>query len=147
MRSFVSQKEYADPLVEQPTLTGLEKWALMKAHPKKIAIDLAGLAWGVYFLWQHQWENALLVTLMVNAFTAWLVSDIDFEQMAQTLMGRMALLHLQPFNIITQTIGVFTALYGVWLHTSETVLIGISFLAIGHATGWSEVDTRFAPKK
>lgn len=86
----------------------------------------------------------MLVTLGVGALGLISVWNADPEKMAETTLGKIALLHLHPFNLITQSIGLVPLVYGIWIHSVETILAGLSLVLLGHIVGWSKVDSKFS---
>lgn len=124
--------------------SAFERLMLRKFHPRKILIDLVSLTWGVYFLWNHDWQKALLAVVIVSSLGYLSVWNADPEKLAKTTLGKLALLHLHPFNLITQSIGAIPLVYGVWLHSTEYILAGLSIVLIGHIFGWGKVDPAFA---
>lgn len=119
-----------------------EKFILRKFYPRKIFFDAVGSIWAVYFLWNHEWQGALVVTVAASLLGILSVWNIDLEKMSETLLGKLALLHLNPFNLATQIIGVAMGVYGIWIHSTETILAAISIILIGHIFGWEKVDSR-----
>jgi hypothetical protein len=62
--------------------------------------------------------------------------------LAQTVLGRLGLLHLEGSNLILQVAGLVVLLYGLWSHEVRMLLAGISVILLGHTQGWSRVDPR-----
>lgn len=124
--------------------TWLERLTLRKFHPRKIFFDLASGMWAVYFLWYQDWQRALLVGLTISLLGYISVWNVDVEKMSETPLGKLALLHLHPFNLITQLIGLVPLVYGIWIHSTEYILGGLSIVMIGHAYGWWKVNSAYA---
>lgn len=122
----------------------LERFFLRRAHPVRMFFDMASLPWVVYFLWNQNWPYAMGVFVLGSVLGLMATRRVDCDKMASTFLGRVALLHLTPFNITTQLIALFPTVYGLWVHSTEFILIGVSLLFIGHITGWGEVDERFS---
>lgn len=121
----------------------LKRFILMRFHPRKIIFDSVGMMWAIYFLWINNWTAALLSALFFAALGWFFVRQVNPYQMAQTTLGKLGLLHLHPFNITVQMIGLIPFIYGLWLHSAEPILVGLSLLFIGHFYGWSGVDENF----
>ena len=120
-------------------LSFLQKWVLYKTHPTKVAIDLTAALWSVYFLWDHRWQPALTIYLIVPALSLFMVKDLNLEKFAATTLGKVAILHLQPFNLLIQSVSILVMIYGIWLHSTEWILGGVSLLFVGHIFGWQSV--------
>ena len=122
---------------------GLERLVLRVVHPSFMVVYIIGGFWAILGLWRHDWLMVVgaLVISRVIGFT--LVRRVDIDAMAETILGRIALLHLNPLNLTLQVIGVFIAAFGVWQHRTETILGGLSLLTLGHGMGWSNVHPAF----
>jgi hypothetical protein len=124
-------------------LGGLERYVLRRAHPVSIFIDTVGLIWFIYYLWMNLWQEAVAVLifarLCANAATVRAHSD----RLSQTILGKIALLHLHPVNLFLQIVGTAVAIDGVWTHRSMVILAALSLILLGHLQGWPQVDRRF----
>jgi len=125
-------------------LSWLEKYALKRFHPRKLFIDSIALIWATYFLWRQDWQGAAVVTIVVMFLGLISVWGTNADKMAQTTLGKVALLHLNPFNFFTQLIGLVPLVYGIWTHSVEIILIGFSLILLGHIFGWPKVDSKFS---
>ncbi|MGE3975509.1 MAG: hypothetical protein AB7F59_13370 [Bdellovibrionales bacterium] len=124
-------------------LTSLKRYVLKRAHPRSLFIEMAGLPWVVYFMWYQNWMMALGVLVAYRLISYASVSTVDPLKLAETTLGKIVLLHLHPFNIIAHSIGFIVLLIGVWQHSIELVLVGISALSLGHIYGWEKVKPQF----
>ena len=124
-----------------------ENYVLKRSHPRAIFIDAIGLIWTIYFLWGHNWQMAVGATLIGRLMAQLSVMDVNAQRMSDTVLGKIALLHLHPINLITQIVGLIVLLFGVWQHSPELSLGGVSMILLGHSYGWSKVDSRFADEK
>lgn len=129
---------YAKPAAAQG-LTLIERILIRGSHPVSMIFYLVSWTWGVFFFWNQQWPLALTVVLVGRIFGYLAVRHAHVDAMADTTLGKIAILHAHPFNLITQTIGAVVCLTGVWMHTTETILSGISVIALGHIVGWAKV--------
>ena len=127
-------------------LDGIERYVIRHAHPISLYFEMVGLIWLVFFLWSHLWKEAVAVYLSARLVGLLAVYRADVRALAQTVLGKIALLHLHGINFFVQRLGSAVALYGVWLHDVRTILIGISFVFLGHIQGWAAVDGRFEIK-
>jgi hypothetical protein len=121
-------------------MTYLEKAIIRRGHPKHIILGMVGFLWAVYFLWQHDWAWALGVVLASAILGRVLTSGTREERLAQTVLGKIMLLHLHPMNLTVQVAGFGILLYGVWIHTLMHVLVGTSLVLLGHMWGWHRVN-------
>ena len=125
-------------------LTWMQNYALKKAHPSNLFVESIGAIWATYYLYQHNWQLAVISILLMKVLGFMLVKDINPHKMAETTLGKIALLHLHPWNIINQTIGFAMSVYAVWQHSVEGILVGVSIILLGHIMGWSRVDSSFS---
>ena len=127
-------------------LSWIQRYMLTRFHPRSVFIDLVGFVWFIYYFWNHDWQMAIVTVIAARVAAFISVMNINEEQFAETTLGKIALLHLQPFNIFIQTVGAVVLLYGVWNHTTETMLGGVSLILLGHIFGWSRVDSRLTDR-
>jgi hypothetical protein len=121
----------------------LEMYALMRAHPRRAMVSMASLPWVIYFLWDHQWREALTIAVVAGVYGLYLVRNVNFKLMSTTTLGKIALLHLNPVNFILQSIGLISMIYGVWMHSVEYILAALTLIFMGHVRGWGAVDPKF----
>jgi hypothetical protein len=114
----------------------------MRFHPRKIVFDAIGVMWGIYFLWQKNWQAALVFLLVTEGLGLFFTRNMDTGLMYQTTLGKFALLHNHPINLALIAIGFILLLYGVWGHVGETIIIALSVIIMGHFFGWSEVNSK-----
>lgn len=121
----------------------MERFMLRKFHPRKIFFDMIGSMWAVYFLWNHEWQIALAALILFNAMGILSAWNVNFRHLAQTPLGKLGLLHSRPANFSVQFAGVIVAVYGIWYHSVEVILIALTAIFAGHLSGWSKFDSRF----
>jgi hypothetical protein len=119
----------------------MQRMALRAAHPVSIIFYFVGAMWSIFYLWNQNWVFALAIFVAARALGFAAVRHTHLQEMSETLLGKMALLHLHPANLAVQFIGAIVCLAGVWMHTTETILGGASLIAAGHAFGWSKVNS------
>lgn len=102
--------------------------------------------WFTYTFWNHDWVAAIAVVLVTRVIALYSVINIDTEAFAQTTLGKVGLLHLNPVNLSVQLVGSLGLLYGLWEHSTEWILGGLSVVLLGHLFGWSQVDSRLGEK-
>jgi len=123
-----------------------DRYFLMRFHPKHIIFEIVGAIWACFFLWNHNWQAALLSYLVLGGIGLYLTRNIDPELMAQTTIGRIGLLHKHPINLALNLVGIAVVIYALWLQLGVVILGGLSFIIIGHFFGWAEVDSRLRTK-
>ncbi len=77
-------------------MTYLERAMIRRGHPKQIIVGIVGLVWTVYFLWHHDWAWAVGVVLASAILGRIVTGGTREEDLAQTLLGKIMLLHLPP---------------------------------------------------
>ncbi len=139
MPKNIYQNEEIQFYGKERTLNGLEEYTLRHMHPRSLFIDSVGMIWSLYYLWNHNWSLALGMAV-IGRIIAYLASlGLDTEKMSRTTWGKIALLHLNPINMTMQIFGLVLIVYGVWQHSVEASLIGISCILLGHLAGWKNV--------
>jgi len=137
-------------ILETPYVTNytwLQRYALLRSHPRKLYFDMAVMVWVVNYLWQGRWGVALTLYLLANVASLIAVSDSDINKLANTLYGKIVLLHVRPTNLFFHLLGYVMLIQGLLAHTTEFILIGVSSILIGHLVGWNQVDSSFRGKK
>ncbi|MFM8268801.1 MAG: hypothetical protein ACKN9V_01320 [Pseudomonadota bacterium] len=126
----------------EPThLSLLQKYVLLRVHPRRVFLDAVALMWEVYFLWNQNWRAALGIFLVMNTVGLILGRRVNYEAMANTILGRLAILHTQPMNLLLQLSGAAFVVYGLLLRESLTIMAGVSLVFLGHFYGWSRVHS------
>jgi hypothetical protein len=121
-------------------MTYLQKTFVRHAHPRHIILAYVGLMWGVYFMWFHNWVWALAAVVISGLVGRILTGDVREENLAQTTLGKILLLHMHPVNFVLQTAGVAVTFYGVWLHAGMHIMVGVTVILLGHLWGWHKVN-------
>ncbi len=124
-------------------LSAFERYVVRRAHPSGIFIETAGLMWAVYFLFSHLWVEALMTAILTRLIATAATYRANPDALAETALGKIALLHLHPVNAVVQLAGIAGLAYGVWAHETRVVLAGVTVLLLGHLAGWGQVDKRF----
>lgn len=130
--------------VPWPNLSATERLIVRRSHPRSLFINAVGGLWMIYFLARQDWVMALSVVVFFRALAYVSVWKCDPQLLAQTTLGKVALLHLHPVNLVVQVAGLIPMLYGVWQHNTELILGGLSLVLMGHLFGWSKLDRRLA---
>jgi hypothetical protein len=124
----------------------IQTYILRRFHPRSIFIDSIGLIWFTYYFWNHDWKAALGAAIVARAVALFSVMNINTDLFAESILGKISLLHLNPLNLVTQIIGTVVLLYGIWIHSVEMILGGLSVILLGHIFGWARVDPKLADK-
>lgn len=130
-------------VVSANEMSWFQKYFLKRFHPRSIFIDVVGFAWFTYYFWHHDWKSAIGIVVIERVIAFFSVMNVDMQSFSETTLGKMGLLHLHPANFAIQIFGSIILLYGVWEHSTEIILGGLSLIFIGHVFGWSRVDSRF----
>lgn len=128
---------------ERVKMTGLQRYILRRSHPTSIFIEAVGYIWVAFYLWNHLAVEAILALLFSRLIANVVAFRADTDALAQTSVGRIALLHLQPLNMLVQLAGLVGIVYGLWGRETRTILAGLSIMLLGHLVGWAGVDKRF----
>ena len=121
------------------SLTWMQRYMLRRFHPQAIFLDSAAAIWAIYFFLRHEWVAALAVVVVSRVLGTFLAWKMDYEAFGGTVWGRLAFLHLHPVNSLIQVVAAVTLFYGIWMHSTVTILLGLSALLLGHLFGWSKV--------
>lgn len=127
---------------EENYFNWLDRYFLIRSHPRKIIFSIVSTIWSTYFLWNGNWQIALSFFLLMEALGFFMTRKIDPELMAQTTIGKMGLLHSHPFNLVANIIGIIMIIYALWTHDGVSILIGLSIVFFGHFFGWSSVNSK-----
>jgi hypothetical protein len=121
------------------TFNWMERYMIRRFHPRRILLDAAVLPWAVYFLWQNEWQWAVLAMIISGVAGMIATSSVDAEKYGRTIFGEMALLHLHPTNIVVQFAGIAVLIWALWAHSTPGILGGLSVVFLGHLVGWDSV--------
>ena len=117
-----------------------EREVLHYAHPKQMILRMVGAIWGLYFLWLHNWVGVLAVIAAGEILGRILSRGMNEEGMAQTIWGKIMLIHLHPVNLLVQIVGGIVLVYGVWIHSFIWIMVAMSVVLIVHMWGWNKVS-------
>lgn len=96
--------------------------------------------WVLYSLWFHLWTWAAAALVVGVALGALATKGMLVDEIAQTVLGKILLLHLHPVNVALQTFGLAVLLYGFWMHSIVLMLLAVSVILLGHMFGWHKVN-------
>ncbi len=103
-------------------------------------LAIVGFAWAISFLWAHAWIWAAAAAFASVVLGAIVTPRKHEENLAQTTLGKIMLLHLYPANVLLQIAGFAFLLYGVWVHSEIYIMAAGSIILIGHMWGWHRVS-------
>ena|ERR1700674_79285 len=121
-------------------MTVLQRAIVRHGHPRRIIVGVVSLIWVLYFLWVHNWTWAAVALAVGLALGRLVTLGMQEEQLAQTTLGKILLLHLHPMNVLLQSIGFAVLLCSFWIHSAMYMLLAISVILIGHMWGWHRVN-------
>jgi hypothetical protein len=121
-------------------MTLLERAMLRHGHPRRIIVGVISLIWVLYSLWFHNWMWAVVALVAGLALGRIATLGMHEEQLAQTTLGKILLLHLHPLNVVIQLSGFAVLLYSFWIHSSVHILLAVSMILLGHMWGWHKVN-------
>ncbi len=120
----------------------IDRLFLMRFHPRAIVLNTIGTMWGTYFLWYKNWPSALLSIVIFWGMGLYFTRNINADLISQTTLGKIALLHKHPINFALNLVGLIPLISGLWQHSGELILLGLSGVILGHFFGWSEVNSK-----
>jgi hypothetical protein len=121
-------------------MTYLERTVVRHGHPRHMILAIVGFAWAISFLWAHAWIWAAAAAFASVVLGAIVTPRKHEENLAQTTLGKIMLLHLYPANVLLQIAGFAFLLYGVWVHSEIYIMAAGSIILIGHMWGWHRVS-------
>ena len=121
-------------------MTSLERAMLRHGHPRRIIVGIISLVWGLYSLWFHNWIWAVVALVVGLGLGRIATLGMHEEQLAQTTLGKLLLLHLHPVNVLLQFAGFAVLSYGCWIHSGVYILLSVSMILLGHMWGWHKVN-------
>jgi hypothetical protein len=124
-------------------MTIFERAIIRHGHPRRIIVGIISLMWVLHSLWFHNWIWA--VVAVVAGLTLGRVTTLGMheEQLAQTTLGKILLLHLHPVNVLLKFAGFAVLLYSSWIHSGVYILLSVSVILLGHMWGWHKVNQAF----
>ena len=121
-------------------MTFFERSVVRSGHPRRIIVGVITLMWVLYSLWFHFWAWAVVALIVGLAFGVLTTAGMNVEELGQTILGKILLLHLHPVNVALQTFGFAVLLYSFWVHSAVSMLLAISVIMVGHMFGWHKVS-------
>jgi hypothetical protein len=113
--------------------TELQKVMLVNAHPIKLIFNAIGGGLGLYFLWQQDGLNALVIgfgiCLLGTVFS--LFKKLDLEKTASTFWGKFFLCYSSGIGFALYLISHILIPYAFWIHNLFVALFGLLVLLVG----------------
>jgi hypothetical protein len=122
----------------QRTYSVIEKYALLRSHPRAMLTRSVGTIWAFYFMWENLWPLALASAFISAVVGYFVAGSVNYEKVGATTLGKIALLHLHPVNLTVQALGLVVLLSGLWYHNTVQLLSGFSLILLGHLFGWEK---------
>ena len=97
---------------------------LQHAHPMKFVAELLGIAWAIYFLWNHNWVAAIITSLSFFLGSTLALWNKPIDHLTDTTLGRAMLVYAKPLNFLVYNISVVPVVYGLWTHDGIYILAG-----------------------
>lgn len=114
----------------------IERLMLQHLHPTKLILEVIGIMWAVYFLWNQNWLGAVVAGLGLPLLGSILTMRVNTDQFRKSSYARLVLIHAHPINMLLHIVGAVIAVYGIWRHDTVLILTGVSVITLGHAWGW-----------
>lgn len=121
-------------------MTFFERSVVRSGHPRRIIVGVITLMWVLYSLWLHLWGWAVVALIVGVAFGLLVTAGMNVEELKQTILGKILLLHLHPVNVALQAWGFAVLLYAFWIHSAVHMPLAISVILVGHMFGWHKVS-------
>lgn len=117
-----------------------QKAAVHHAHPASFTLNVLGVLWGSFFLWTHHWFwAAVCFAFMVIGGIVWGALDRSYLLEARSQLNtfqKLLVYHTNPVNLILHLIALVLYVSGIWAHSTLLILLGISFVCLGHIFPW-----------
>ena len=137
------------PVLEVPIVPRynfLQRYMLIRSHPRKLFLDMATWVWLTHYLWNGRWGVALTLFVLETVASLIMVSDTDYEKVGETLYGKLVLLHIRPINLFFHLVGYVFLIQGLLQHSTQSILTATSLILIGHLAGWGKIHSAFLSK-
>ena len=103
----------------------LRKYILPHAHPVKFVAELLGIAFGIYFLWYHNWVLALIISMSLFFISTLLLWDKPNDYLAETVSGKFMLVYATPLNFFLYNFSALPLIYGTWTHNIYYIILAV----------------------
>lgn len=127
-------------------MTCFQRACAQDANPVSFLLHLVGFVGAAYYLWNQEWEWALLFGLalpLAGHFYAWFTEKGKPARM--TFFREVMYSHSEPVNAVLHLIGFVLLVMGFWNHSYLYLGGAIAVMAVGHLFGASFM-TEVTPK-
>jgi hypothetical protein len=120
-------------------MTFVERHMLRHGHPRQMIVGMLTMVWGSYLFWTHELVYGIAVLVAGLIFARLVTWRMHEEELADTTLGKILLLHLHPMNLALQTCGFIALFFGFWEHSAMYLMTGTTMILLGHMWGWHKV--------
>lgn len=114
-----------------------DKIVLQNAHPAKLAFNVMGLMWALYYAWYQVATLTIVAALAFLIIGSAIVSVESASKFVNTTRGQMVLAMNNPVSIILDILGYSVLFYSVWNHYGVLTLCAVSTFAFSRV--WAAV--------
>jgi hypothetical protein len=116
------------------------------ANPVNFLLHLIGIIGAAYYLWNQNWEWAVLFGLVIpfiGGVYAWF--NEKGKPVKMTMLREVMLSHAEPVNAMMHVIGIVLAVMGFWNHDYLYLAGAVAVISVGHLFG-TTLMTNVSPK-
>ncbi len=110
-----------------------DKLVLQNAHPAKMAFNVMGIIWALYYAWYNVAALAVIAGVVFLVLGSVIVSLDDPRKFSDTMRGQMVMAMNNPVSIVLELLGYGVLFYAVWVHSGVLVLCAVSTFALSRA--------------
>jgi hypothetical protein len=118
----------------------IQRHMLRHAHPRHLIVGIVTMVWSSYFFWVNDLTTALAILIAGIIIARFVTLGMNEDRVANTLIGKILLLHLHPMNMFLQGIGFLLLMAGLWVHSAMYIMTAVSLILVGHMWGWHKVN-------
>jgi hypothetical protein len=112
----------------------LEKTMLVNAHPVKFTMNVFGMFFSCFYLWDHELRKAFLIgglVILIGTFLTKIAFSYNLDEIAKTRLGR-AFHHLSQRNGFACYVSFhILGFSSCWFHEFIFFLPAVLFLSVG----------------
>ncbi|MCI0489500.1 MAG: hypothetical protein L0229_23155 [Blastocatellia bacterium] len=114
----------------------IRKYILAHAHPMKFVAEALGVMWSVFFLWNRNWIAAVVASTLFFLLTTLILWNKPSDGLAKSPLGKILLVYATPLNFFFYNFSALPLIYGLWVHSTVYILIGVTLLLLPHLWAW-----------
>src|SRR5258708_65221 len=107
-----------------------KKYMLSHAHPFKLLAEVLGLISGIYFLWNHHWILALIISMTFFLFSTIFLLGKNTDYLSATKQGKFLLVYTTPLNFFLYNFSAVPLAYRVWTHDFLFIILSIGLFLL-----------------